>query len=442
MQVMEKSSRFVNRDDLYKGLYDDLSHSRQKNMLLLNKISAWISAFTLLLLTQNPVCTSAVTACGVFVDPPANIEITDPGLLGHLSIHWTRPDSIQNLTDCTVRYQLRYYDTFEERWRSVRTLKLNFAAQFDLEKPVKVRMLTLLKCPCTNGTEVQGEETERVYTPELTGVEGSRIREFHCVFYGNEYMDCTWESGPAKLLNSQHHLYYWHSEMDETKECPEYIVISGVRRGCRFPRTSLTEFSTFIVCVNGSSPAGNLRTAFFSLEVQNHVKPAAVSSLRLQVSEKKRLVKLDWAPPSGMVPEHCLEYEVESNTTMADGTDHQQRKGLENTSFDFLKEGESKKTCFRVRSKVNMYCADAGFWSNWSQTKCTASQETYIPAWDHLTLVGLLVIAFVLVLVLCLSLWILRKICMKKTSKKGVLYTLYKQKFNKSMPTILSPIFQ
>jgi len=53
--------------------------------------------------------------------------------------------------------------------QSVRTVKLTYAAQFDLEKPVMVRMLTVLKCACTNGTEVQGEETERVFTPERTG---------------------------------------------------------------------------------------------------------------------------------------------------------------------------------------------------------------------------------------------------------------------------------
>lgn len=51
------------------------------------------------------------------VDPPASIAITDPGFLGYVSIHWTQPAGLQNLTGCTVRYQLRYYDTYEERWR-------------------------------------------------------------------------------------------------------------------------------------------------------------------------------------------------------------------------------------------------------------------------------------------------------------------------------------
>lgn len=47
------------------------------------------------------------------------------------------------------------------------------------------------------------------------------------------------------------------------------------------------------------------------------VKPAVVSSVH--VSEIDGELKLDWSPPSGQVPEHCLEYEVESSTTMENG---------------------------------------------------------------------------------------------------------------------------
>lgn len=58
--------------------------------------------------------------------------------------------------------------------------------------------------------------------------------------------------------------------MEETKECPEYFGSSNNQRGCRFPRQSLLEFSKFNMCVNGSSPAGSLRTAYFSIEIQNY----------------------------------------------------------------------------------------------------------------------------------------------------------------------------
>lgn len=51
------------------------------------------------------------------------------------------------------------------------------------------------------------------------------------------------------------------------------------------------------------------------------VKPAVVSSVH--VSETDGGLKLDWSPPSGQVPEHCLEYEVESSTAMENGEEKQ-----------------------------------------------------------------------------------------------------------------------
>ncbi|KAL0193196.1 hypothetical protein M9458_011492, partial [Cirrhinus mrigala] len=65
-----------------------------------------------------------------------------------------------------------------------------------------------------------------------------------------------------------------------------------------------------------------------------------------------------------------------------------------------------------------------------------------IPMWKYLSLVGLVVIGIAGVIILCLSLCMLKKICMKKTNKKDALYMLYKEKVNETMPTILSPIFK
>lgn len=43
----------------------------------------------------------------------------------------------------------------------------------------------------------------------VPGVAGSKIRDFHCVYYEKEYMECTWDSGPVQPPNSQHYFYYW-----------------------------------------------------------------------------------------------------------------------------------------------------------------------------------------------------------------------------------------
>lgn len=49
------------------------------------------------------------------VSPPKNLVITDPGHLGQLEITWNPPDSLPNVTECSVRYQLEY-NTYRESW--------------------------------------------------------------------------------------------------------------------------------------------------------------------------------------------------------------------------------------------------------------------------------------------------------------------------------------
>lgn len=50
------------------------------------------------------------------VDPPEDLVILDPGYLGRLEITWSPPASLINVTDCSVRYQLEYFDTYLNTW--------------------------------------------------------------------------------------------------------------------------------------------------------------------------------------------------------------------------------------------------------------------------------------------------------------------------------------
>ncbi|XP_076866934.1 interleukin-13 receptor subunit alpha-2 isoform X2 [Brachyhypopomus gauderio] len=409
----------------------------------------WMCLIVLVFPTNTQRDTSHSTVAGRVADPPANIKVTDSGHLGHMTIEWSQPSSIQNLTDCTVRYQLRFYDTYAGRWKSVRTLRLSYAAQFDLEKPIQVRMLTLLKGACTNGTEILGEEVKFEHTPKHSGISGSRIRDFRCVYFNKEHMDCTWEQGNVMPLSSEHYLYYWHREMQAPQECPQYIVSPEDRMGCRFLPHTLVEFSEFNVCVNGSSAAGPLRPAYFSLEVQNHVQPARVS--QLQVAFQDGLVQARWEPPAGHIPEQCLEYELETSRESNDGRMWQWTNETEETTSGFLWEDMDGRICFRVRSKVNGYCADDGFWSDWSTATCMPGTpqdmpETGIetvkdkPWWNGLALLGMLVI--VLVFVFLLILWMLRKMWMNRKEDKHVLYPLYQEKVQKAVYPVFVSLFQ
>ncbi|XP_062845003.1 interleukin-13 receptor subunit alpha-2 [Trichomycterus rosablanca] len=406
--------------------------------MTLHGTSVWMCVVVSVSLIQHR--SHATTVAGLSVDPPENIKITDPGHLGQLNIEWNRPSSLENLTDCTIRYQLRYFDTYTKRWKSVRTLRLFYTAQFDLEKPVQVRMLTLLKGACTSGTEILGDEVEVVNTPEHSGVPGSRIKDFGCVYFNKEYMECTWESGSAEASDSKHYLYYWHREMRGTEECPEYIPSPEIRRGCRFPSESLLEFSDFNICVNGSSVAGALKPAFYSLAVQNHVKPAPVSDLQVFLNDT--MLRAEWEPPAGPVPDQCLEYQFERATVSQDGSKQQQTSLTEETILKFHQEPENTRNCIRVRSKVNAYCADTGFWSEWSRSMCDSEtgpkMTDYKPLWNGLPLI--LACGVIVVFIFCLTLWIFSKMWRNRKEQKHVPVTLYQEKVQKVFPSIFSPV--
>ncbi|XP_014051818.2 interleukin-13 receptor subunit alpha-2 isoform X5 [Salmo salar] len=364
------------------------------------KSKMWQLTAILMLISDWSQC---IKSQEITVDPPENIGIDDPGHLGPLYIYWTAPTSLTNLTACSMRYHLEYFNTYQSRWTVIRTVRTWYRAQFDLEKEVRVRISTLLKGACTNGTELKSPFTEMVLPPNNTGPVGSRVQGFGCVFYQKEFMECTWETSLEEPTPSQYSLYYWHREMEQAEECPQYIHSNGVRTGCKFTEESLPEFSDFNICINSSSPKVVLRSAFFSLQIQNYgtsqqVKPAAIETVHLEASPDRRL-QVQWDLPNERIPRHCLEYEVEAREEGVGGQLLLQQRNVTNemTLTSLSMDGAQRK-CFRVRSRMHHYCADRGFWSDWSRWSCHSDTESD-------AVVGSAVIIGIIISVLILSLF-------------------------------------
>ncbi|XP_063058379.1 interleukin-13 receptor subunit alpha-2 isoform X2 [Engraulis encrasicolus] len=320
----------------------------------------------------------------ISVEPPVRVSVKDLGLLGQLSIHWSPPPSLQNVTGCSIRYQLEYFNTYKNEWRAYRTPRTSFIAQFDLGQDVRVKLRTMLRGKCTKGVERSSETLERTWPPHLTGVAGSKVRNIRCVFHRKEDLECTWGKAAEEPHQAQRHLYYWYNGLEAVAECPEYIS-SGSQggqnhTGCRFPRDKVKEFTDFNVCVNGTSAQGPLTPAYVSLQLQNHVKPGPVKveAMSLQLKRVPEVggeelegvgeeLELTWLPPAGRIPPHCLEYEVTTRHTDHNGKESKTVTKTEETS---LVIPANKKKCARVRSHVHEYCSDSSIWSEWSQWTC------------------------------------------------------------------------
>ncbi|KAG7484750.1 hypothetical protein MATL_G00053320 [Megalops atlanticus] len=400
-----------------------------------------LSAMLALLLTWSQF----IASYGITVDPPVNLEMTDPGHLGHLHIHWTLPASLENLTDCLVRFQLQFFNTYEDTWVTIRTTQLSYSAQFDLEKDARVRVSTLLRGPCVNGSEVYSLPVEAVLKPLRKGSMGSKVKGLSCIFYQKEYMECTWEKGDKEPPHPQYNLFFWHRGMQQAMECPEYMHFHGARTGCSFNWDSLMEFTDFNICVNGSSFHRPIRPAYFTLQIQNHVKPAAIKTLNLETLPSGHL-HLEWASSKGKISDICLEYEVESRHKGLFG-ELLQRNITRETTLTFLSMDQGGSHCFRVRSRVHQFCADSSFWSEWSQPSClpvdaphasvslTELEEAYNPTRETILLCTL-AISVIVLFTLSLCLWNFRRMLKIYNGKKGVFFFPYGTKGDFTSPSI------
>uniref|UniRef100_A0A3P9HR71 Interleukin 13 receptor, alpha 2 n=1 Tax=Oryzias latipes TaxID=8090 RepID=A0A3P9HR71_ORYLA len=374
---------------------------------------------------------------GLTVNPPESISVTDPGHLGQLEITWDPPKGLTDMAECSVTYHLEYFNTYKNRWSAVRTSRRTYTTQFDLMKNVEVRVYTLLDGPCTNNTVLKSKNyTELIQNPPNTGVTGTEIQDFTCVFHNMEYVECEWRRSPKTPANSKQNLYYWYKSLELAKECPNYVFLDGVRIGCNFSKKSLPNFMDVIFCVNGSSPEGPLKTTFTSLKIQNQVKPAATEKLYLQAGGDK--LELQWENPAGSVPGQCLEWQVEHNQEGPNGKISKEETLVEDTSLAFRLSTTVKKNCFRVRSKMSKYCVDKGFWSDWSHQVCHP-EKTEVPPEPYRVPVYLCAAAaMTAMLMLPLCVWAMIKMRNSKQEKKldSVLSNLFTKSSTRVIPDV------
>ncbi|KAI5937133.1 Interleukin-13 receptor subunit alpha-2 [Manis javanica] len=340
------------------------------------------------------------------VNPPQEFEIVDPGYLGYLCLQWQPPLSLDNFKECTVEYVLKYRNIGNENWKTIITRNLHYKDGFDLNKGVEAKIHTLLPVQCTNGSEVQSAWSEAIYWISPQGNLETKIQDMDCVYYNWQYLFCSWKPGMDVHFDTNYNLFYWYEGLEHALQCADYVMVNGKNIGCRFPYLKSSDYKDFYICVNGSSESQSIRSSYFIFQLQNKVKPLPPNFLSLTVKNSEE-INLRWSMPEGPIPANCLIYEIEfteDDTTWV-------TTAVENEVYITRTANESQQLCFLVRSKVNIYCADDGIWSEWSDKQC----------WKGEILKETLV--FLLMPFACISLFILLVTCL----------LLYKQKAFKKM---------
>ncbi|NXT84099.1 I13R2 protein, partial [Zapornia atra] len=301
------------------------------------------------------------------VSPPRALQITDPGLLGSLDIEWKPPPNVLTFNDCTVKYKFEYRNTGDRDWKVIFTRKLKFRVGFDLSRTAEVKVQTLLEGRCTDDVEVQSDWIYATFQVPLQGKLESEVQNFHCIYHDWEYLKCTWQPGLLAPHSVHYGLFYWYEGLDHAVQCDHYIQDHGINIGCVLQNLSQAEYKDLSICVNGSAAATLLRPLYVTLRLHNLAKPSPPKQLVVSMSASEEL-QVAWSPPGGGTPRQCLEYEVQLAEDQGEAKAAWASVSTQmETTLTIPRANRSRVSCVRVRGRTNIFCADQGFWSEWTQ---------------------------------------------------------------------------
>ncbi|XP_044162196.1 interleukin-13 receptor subunit alpha-2 [Bufo gargarizans] len=375
-------------------MWDLIHASLCNNMKRVNFL--WISRFVI----YSTVYVQYSSSAKMTVDPPSNIQIEDLGNLGILQVTWQPPASMKNASDCSVWYELTHQVINEKRWKSVRTKHQTYREAFDLGKNVVIKMRTYLKGPCTEENEAWSEWVDVNFQESLQGAAESKVKDFMCINDKFETLKCEWKAGVLGS-NSNYELQYWQDGMSQKKTCANYTTLNEINTGCGFGKEEFQLFSDLFIRVTGMQGMDPIRPSYFIFQLQNIGKPDIPENLTMTMASSDDFA-LDWKEPKGKIPAHCLQYEIQSKNQMNMWqTVAKQRE----KRYSFTKS-ETPEPCLRVRAKTNMYCANDGYWSDWSPETCWEEPHFEL---DHKWLYCIVAVTIILTGLCAAFIYVLRK---------------------------------
>ncbi|XP_069468980.1 interleukin-13 receptor subunit alpha-2 [Ambystoma mexicanum] len=350
-----------------------------------------------------------IICCGtmrITVEPPTHFKIADPGYLGWMVLQWQPPIRLPNLSHCDVKYKLQYRNGDGTVWKTVVTKSLQYSDGFDLSKEIHARLRTLLKGTCTNRSEVWSKWTEAHLKPSFQDAQQPPVKHFNCLFHNWQHLVCSWQPGSNAAASTNYEFRYWHKNLPQASTCDNYLQSQDVNVGCSFRNQTLDDYTDLFVCVTGYEGSTSHSPSYFRIELQNTVKPYPPEHVNVTLSQSEwrysQTAVIEWHPPEGKVPPQCLEYETHITEDKVTWKDLPIQSEITSTVYSFK---QSHSLCARVRGKVNIFCADDGFWSEWSPTNCL--QEA-TPEEDVILFIGLGAI-FPLFCFINIVLWICKK---------------------------------
>ncbi|XP_048453707.1 interleukin-5 receptor subunit alpha-like isoform X1 [Rhincodon typus] len=284
------------------------------------------------------------------VNPPMDIKFT-PGRLGEYIVSWSG--------NCNCTYDNVYYmilSSYLDKENDKSTESFVQSHEQNVNMEIHRGLLVQVKLYQDDEKEISSNWTERIFHPSRDAF--TSIDNLTCVFYGNTYMNCTWNIAESASPDAEYFLSYRNVNADDVKNCTHYQS-DGQRNvacyGHKYEEDLLNEVN---ICVSELSN----RT---KLPYCRNIYPASYQKLYppINIVINKSTDEVKWELLEMDVPDFCYTYQI-NITNWSD----QVHEVLEVKSAKYvISRDHGKRYSVKVRAIVNENCYQSSLWSEWSK---------------------------------------------------------------------------
>ncbi|XP_051881487.1 interleukin-5 receptor subunit alpha-like isoform X2 [Pristis pectinata] len=286
------------------------------------------------------------------MNPPMNIRISS-GSFGEYTVSWDGNCTFQD----NVYYQLDYKYLNPSDSKSYSYFVQEYQKKMDLE--LHRGLFTQVKLGYFGDTddEISSNWTERTF--DLPRDSFASVDNLTCIFYGNTYMNCTWDINENAPENEQYILSYRKEQTSDMYNCTNYRMSGARNTGCVGHKYDIDLSYEIIICISEL----NNKT---KLPYCRKVKPYYFHKLNnpINVRINKSTDEVTWNLPEVNFGPSCYKYQL--NITNWNDKEDQKVKNTSVAKY-VISRDKTKRYSVQVRALVNDICLESTIWSDWSK---------------------------------------------------------------------------
>ncbi|XP_067852879.1 interleukin-13 receptor subunit alpha-1-like [Heptranchias perlo] len=291
---------------------------------------------------------------------PTHLNVTLKGI-GFINYTWAwkPPSDLENSTSFPVRYKssLKYEG---DEWEGTKINPfLTRTEVVTLNTGITFRVKALVE---PEGYDCQESNWTEIYIPPEEGDAETSVRNFSCVYYNFEYINCTWDFGHKAPSDTVYDFHYWQDGLEVIQNCTSYILKDGRTAGCHLHGDKFDDKLDLNTCVTGVSAGATIKPFFYNLESKSFVKLSPPWGINILKTDNA--FDINWEVPAYW-NQKCVNYQLR----MRSGASSPWKlHSYTNPTAKIIDANTRVRNIVQVQAK-HSFCGDNGVWSEWSTEK-------------------------------------------------------------------------